>query len=86
MIIDGVEISPLSYTRTNFKTTIKRLKNCYMCPFRQLKDPEHCSKCPRQKLMNEFAIIIDFYFDNLSKAKKEAREIQKENYLNERNN
>lgn len=68
-----MEITPLHYNRTNFKTTIKRLKNCYVCPYRQNNDLSHCHKCPPQQLMKELNVIIDFYFDNLKQAKNEQR-------------
>lgn len=67
----------MRFTRTNFKTTIKRLRNCYMCPNRQLSDQELCNRCPPLEMMKEFNYIIDYYFDTL-KQKKYGEQKEKE--------
>ena len=67
---DTTKAIPLSYAKTNYKTTIKRLRNCYMCKYRFEDNVEsHCKHCPPLQLMKELNFIIDFYFSSLKEQK-----------------
>ena len=73
-INDEEKLIKLKYNRTNFKTTIKRLRNCYMCVHRSSSGvARECGKCPPLKLIEELYHIVDYYFDNLRTLKKQQK-------------
>ena len=70
-MINKEDLIELSYNKTNFKKTIKRLKNCYTCKYLHEENcqEEHCIHCPPQRLMYELNHIIDYYYEELKERK-----------------
>lgn len=70
-----MSLPDIKANKTQLTTTLKRLRNCYMCSYRSTckRDKEMVRrKCVPSNVMNAYKIIIDYYFEQKKKAMSSA--------------
>lgn len=66
-----MSLPDIKANKTQLTTTLKRLRNCYMCSYRSTckRDKEMVRrKCVPSNVINAYKIIIDYYFEQKKKA------------------